>query len=493
MALPRNMKRIRNALLVAIFTLLLPAMLPAVHASDEAELDQYGGWTGIQGEATGFFHLEEIDGRDWFVTPDGNVFFPVALSHLYSGETQLACQNVYGGDKDAWMKDSFAKARAMGFNCALGSATSPERNLNGFVEIPKVEALFRDNSFPFAVGVILLKHPWEFVEGEDLPDIFDPAYAEMIEARAKAACPQVKDEPLVIGYYYGFGAFNHSEIWVNQYLTLPPGSHGRDAVVDVLIDRYDSNAEEFNRVYGTSLKQIADLKRTDDLAYDTRMERRNYPKVRAQLDARQVADFEAILSHMAITLYKIGHDAIRRWDTNHLIFGSFVKEFALSPESFKAAARYMDMIAPQHINRDVSIHELAEAADLPILISDEYAGWHYPGVKSAHAGLESHDARGEVYRANLMRHYKDPQVVGVTYCACMFDQGDAVHEKNQETGFYDLHGKPRKNLIKAVTEINREVYMHSPHPATPKELEVLDKTLFDTWDKYLRGRALWGH
>ena len=34
------------------------------------ELDSYGGWTGIQGEKTGFFHFENIGGRNWFVTPE---------------------------------------------------------------------------------------------------------------------------------------------------------------------------------------------------------------------------------------------------------------------------------------------------------------------------------------------------------------------------------------------------------------------------------------
>ena len=38
------------------------------------------------------------------VTPDGNVFFPVALSHLFSGESNTACENVYGGDPDATEK-----------------------------------------------------------------------------------------------------------------------------------------------------------------------------------------------------------------------------------------------------------------------------------------------------------------------------------------------------------------------------------------------------
>ncbi|WP_146397455.1 hypothetical protein [Planctomycetes bacterium CA13] len=468
-------------------------MATVVRAAGGAELDRYGGWTGIQGEKTGFFHLEQINGRHWFVTPDGNVFFPVALSHLYSGESDVACQNVYGGDKDAWMKDSLARARTMGFNCALGSATSPERNLNGFVEIPKVEALFREDNFPFAVGVILLKHPWEFVEGEDLPDIFDPAYAEMIEARAKAACAPVKDDQLVMGYYYGFGAFNHSEIWVNQYLSLPAGSHGRNAIVDLLVTRYENDVKKFNEVYGVSLNRITDLKRTEELVFDTRMERRNYAKVRSQLDPRQVEDFEAILAHMAITLYKTGYDAIRRWDSNHLIFGSFVKEFALSAETSKAMAPYVDMVAPQHINKDISVHQLAEAASLPILISDDYFGWHYPGMDNRHAGLESHDARAEVYKANLMRHYKDPQVLGVSYCACMFDQGGATLKKNNQNGLHDIHGNPRVKLIQAITEMNHAVYSYAPQPATPDELKLLDIRLYDTWKRHLRGNTLWGH
>ena len=160
----------------------------------------------------------------WFITPQGNVFFPVALSHLLSGESDVACENVYGGDREAWVRGSLANARAMGFNCALGGATSPERNLNGFVDIAESEAIFREEHFPFAVGVILLKHPWEFVEGETLPDIFDPAFEQLIESRAEAACPAAADDPLVMGYYYGFGAFNHSEHWVNHHLSLPPGS-----------------------------------------------------------------------------------------------------------------------------------------------------------------------------------------------------------------------------------------------------------------------------
>jgi hypothetical protein len=456
-----------------------------------AELDKYGGTTAIKGEATGFFHIEKIDGRNWFITPDGNAFFAVALSHMLSGESDVACQNVYGGDADAWLKGSFEKAREMGFNCALGSATSPERNLNGFVDVPKAEKLFRKANFPFAVGVILLKHPWEFVDDETLPDIFHPDYEQLIQSRAAEVCPRYKDDPLCMGYYYGFGAFNKSDEWVNHHFSLPAGSPGREVLSDLLIKRYDNDVKKFNAVYGTSLKDMSELKSTFDLTYEKDYERRNYPRVGKALDKRKLADFEAIVSHMCVSLYKLGHSAIRRWDENHLILGSFIKEWALSIDSWKKAAPYVDMIAPQHVNEFISVNDIADATNLPIILSDEYFGFHYPGkTGSLHAGLVSHDARGEVYHANLIRHCKDPQVMGVTYCACMYDQGGNTLAKNNQNGFYSLDGRPRKKLIEAVTELNRSVYEHATKPASPEELKRLHAELFGKWKEHTvrRGR-----
>lgn len=473
-----------------VFTLATAFLvMTAACSSDKAELDQYGGWTGLQGESTGFFHLEEINGRNWFITPEGNVFFPVAMSHLLSGESYTAATNLFGDDQGPWLRDSLDKARAMGFNCALGGATSPERNLNGFVDLELAESIFREEQFPYAAGVILLKHPWEFVEGETLPDVFDPAYEQLIESRAEAVCPNVKDDPLMMGYYYGFGAFNRSEQWVNHHLSLPPGSAGRNALVDLLADRHEGGVQEFNRVYGTSVKAIEDLKDKEVLAYPKAFERANYPAVGKNLDPTQMADYQAILSHMAVTLYRIAHTAVRRWDTNHLIFGSFIKEWALTGESWKAAAPYVDMIAPQHVNPGISINALADAAGLPMIVSDEDAGFHYPGnTGTLYRGVVSHDARGEIYRANLMRHYKDPQVLGVTYCLCMYDQDGETLKKNLQSGYFDMAGIPRQDLIDTVTQINREVYTHAPHPGTPEEIRELDRALFDLWERYEQKR-----
>lgn len=473
-----------QTLLVAILAIFFTTSTTTL-AEEGPALDKYGGLKTIKGQTTGFFHTEKIDGRHWFITPDGNAFFGVALSHLYSGESNTACENVYGNDRQKWLRDSFSKAREMGFNCALGSVTSPERNLNGFVDVRMAEKLFREANFPYAVGVILLKHPWEFVDGETLPDIFHPEYEQLIESRAAEVCPRYENDRLCMGYYYGFGAFNRSDQWVNHHFSLPAGSPGRDALVGVLMERYGDDIEKFNKVYGTSLKQVADLKTDMELTFEKPYERRNYPRIRATLDKDKLDDFEAIISHMCTRLYKIGHTAIRRWDKNHVIMGSFIKEWALSVESWKQVAPYVDMIAPQHFNNDISVNAIADATDLPIILSDEYFGFHYPDrTGSLHAGLVSHDARGEVYQANLLRHFKDPQVMGVTYCACLFDQGGETLKKNNQNGFYSLDGEPRVNLIKMVTETNRSVYTHTPKPGTAEELQSLKEDLFEKWNQH---------
>lgn len=198
---------------------------------------------------------------------------------------------------------------------------------------------------------------------------------------------------------------------------------------------------------------------------------------------------------MCNRLYKIAYDAIRKHDANHLIFGSFVKEWALAPESWKTAAPYLDMIAPQHVNRDISHYEAAEAAQLPVLMSDDYFGFYYPSNPNvgAHGGVSSHVGRAEIYKANLYRQLKDPLVLGVAYCASLYDQGGIqLDQWKQRNAFYDFYGNPREELIEEVTKINKEIYKHAVTPAPPTDLEILDQVLFNLWEEHQAGwNGMW--
>jgi hypothetical protein len=43
--------------------------------------DRYGGVTSLVGTKTGWFHVEEIGGRWYFITPEGNAFFSLGATH----------------------------------------------------------------------------------------------------------------------------------------------------------------------------------------------------------------------------------------------------------------------------------------------------------------------------------------------------------------------------------------------------------------------------
>jgi hypothetical protein len=48
------------------------------------ETDAYGGAKAIPGRATGWFHVERLRGRWFFVTPEGHAYIPIGVNHLAS-------------------------------------------------------------------------------------------------------------------------------------------------------------------------------------------------------------------------------------------------------------------------------------------------------------------------------------------------------------------------------------------------------------------------
>ena len=49
-----------------------------------AELDRFGGYKPIRSEATGFFRVEKIGPRWWFITPEGHAFVSRGVNHMTS-------------------------------------------------------------------------------------------------------------------------------------------------------------------------------------------------------------------------------------------------------------------------------------------------------------------------------------------------------------------------------------------------------------------------
>lgn len=159
------------------------------------ETDQYGGITSVKGEKTGFFHLEKINDREWFITPEGHGFVPVGISHIYGNDSEVTVKEQYGFDQKKWVDAWLDRYLELGFNSAPAGGTSPCRDKRGFIDLDYIEDRFIDKKLPFTTGVWQFPHPNELRFQQERPDIFSNYYADLVEKRAETVCTRHKDNP----------------------------------------------------------------------------------------------------------------------------------------------------------------------------------------------------------------------------------------------------------------------------------------------------------
>ena len=197
------------------------------------QLDPYGGFLDVTGKRTGFFHTERIKDRWWLVTPDGHGFFGVGVSHPITSMSQGAITFAYNGSQEEWMRDGIRKMRQLGFNSVWSGPYSLERIRFGNIDADLADKIYREAKLPYAIHVPLIKHPVELKPGEKRPDVFSADYARYVrEEVAKRVAPN-KDNPWVLGYYYGYGSFMREDLWINQTLSYAPESPGRERLCNV--------------------------------------------------------------------------------------------------------------------------------------------------------------------------------------------------------------------------------------------------------------------
>ena len=68
-----------------VVTLAIIAVTLSNCTGDQPKLDKYGGWTGIKGEKTGYFHLEEINVSEGERVTQGQVLGRVGQTGRASG------------------------------------------------------------------------------------------------------------------------------------------------------------------------------------------------------------------------------------------------------------------------------------------------------------------------------------------------------------------------------------------------------------------------
>lgn len=302
--------------------------------------------------ASGFFEVAQKNNRWWLIDPSGNPFWSIGINHVDSAPLRDERSNniweeKYHNSMEQWLGHVKQDLESWGFN-TLGwnqeVVTINDQNHRHSRSFTFEEYQWLDMPYCHLLPFID-SHQWE-VETR-LPDIESKGFAEWCEYVARDQCSRMKDDPKLIGYFYtDCPTFVHSR----------PGNVWRGSLMDPELLNTESGRKEIKR--------------------------------------------------KASVYYKVIHDAIRRFDKNHLILGDrYEARAALPTEIIDAAIPYVDVLSFQCFGGAEIIQEKigfwANYANRPVLLADSAmyqkpfeAGWPPKSVR--HQSPEAYKAIQEV-------------------------------------------------------------------------------------------------
>jgi hypothetical protein len=332
-----------------------------------------------------YFGVDERAGHWWFITPDGEPFFSIGMNHIDSAtlrylESGDVWRERYGNSEQRWIQEAVvADLRAWGFN-TIGWTQE--------VVIRKPTMHRHSRSFTYEeyqwadmpychLLPFTETHQWE-VETR-YPDVFSEDFEEWCDYVAREECARMAEDPKLIGYFYV-----DCPSWVHSPPRNPKGPW------------YDPKGLE------------------------TESGRRE-------------------LFEMAQRYYRVTHDAVRRYDPNHLILGDrYEAKAPLPDEILRAAIPYVDVMSFQYFSTPEAIcpdlYRWHELTGKPVLLAD--------------ASMPDRDP--ERYKPMIRALRELSCCVGWHVC------GAYLQNRCRGYGFRDEQGRPIEPLISLAGNANRE-------------------------------------
>lgn len=272
--------------------------------------------------STSYFTITKVNGRFFLKDPNGNLFFSIGINHVDSSplryiENMDIWQGKYENSMEAWLKkDVHVNLNNWGFNTIGWNqevVTINPRNHRHSRSFTPEEYKWLDMPYCHMLHFADF-HQWE---AETInPDFFSVDFSDWCDFVARDEVARLANDPNLIGYFY---------------MDCPTWVH----------------TTKYTQWKGPLF---------DPEKLKTESGRKD-------------------LFKMASQYYKVTHDAIRRYDKNHLIFGDrYEARKLLAKEVIMAAAPYIDVLSFQHFAKPLQIntnlnywHDLT---GLPTILAD---------------------------------------------------------------------------------------------------------------------------
>jgi hypothetical protein len=391
----------------------------------------YGGYqnSSIKAKATGFFRCEKIEGRWWFIDPDGHPFLSAGsdvmtpwMETITEGRSSLF-QSMppaeflparragrepgasfftwnlfrrYGSDwLPKWVEQTIGRMEAWGLNTIANWS-------HGALWDSKKKA------YTIPLG------RWETaINYLGLPDVYSDEFTRNADESARRQCAPRKDDPWLLGYFLA-----------NE----PPFPQKEQQTAQLILQGSDTATQR-------------ELKRW--LAGGDTPERR-----------KEFID-------RALELYiKVASDAVRKYDPNHLNLG--MRSGGRPTDAEIRAARAFDVYSVNIYDFEVKadrVRRISELTGKPILIGEFHFGTPARGLAASLVQVRDQAERGVAYRYYVENAFALPEMIGTHWfqwadqpCTGRFDG------ENYNIGLVDVTDRPYLELIEALKVTHQRLY-----------------------------------
>ena len=380
---------------------------------------KYGGFGDTKAKTTGFFRVEQVDGRWWFVDPDGHLFFSTAVTGMGArgGESRLQGREDYfaalppsgvsgfypwnllrryGTEyAERWVDLDLRRMESWGLN-TVGNWSDPR--------------LWDAHKKAYVVNL----RGWGMENGYmGMPDVFSDEFPKIVDRAAAEQCGPRKEDPYLLGYFIA-----------NE----PPWPGRESMVVDLILERPASAIQREAKAF------LA--------AGDT-------PERRKQFVYRAFEKYLAVINA-----------AVKRHDPNHLNLGMRFGGSVPPVEMLKASAAF-DVYSLNVYSTSVStknLDEIYRVTGRPIIVGEFHFGVPGRGLAAGLVQVRDQAERGVAYRYYVEQAAAHPAFIGTSW----FQWNDQPNTgrmdgENYNIGLVDVTDRPYAELVAAMKTTHRRL------------------------------------
>jgi hypothetical protein len=338
----------------------------------------------------GYFTLDQRDGRWWLITPEGDRFFTLGMNHIdpatmrYTENIDI-WRNKYRSSTQTWIKESVVpNLKKWGFNSVGWTQEVTIRNYPHSSGFSAED--YKTLDMPYCHLLPFNEsHQWDQFSRHY--DFLSTEWEDWCDYVARAHVVELSQDPNLIGYFY-----SDCPTWVHTR----PVNAWRGPIFDP-----------------EKLKSETGRKALSDLAH---------------------------------RYYKTTHDAIRRYDTHHLILGDRYEATESIPmEIVNSALPYIDIMSFQDFKEPVRhLNDWYRKTDKPVLLADS------AGMKWNTEPGEISPNDGKWYSEVLSELQNNPGCIGFHIC------GAYQRNRARRYGLIDEMEIPDHENIDLITAANLE-------------------------------------